>query len=204
MDYGISAIIQIVTATYVSNIGTVYDPAPQKITEIRVFPEDAVFLSVSITADPDFLIVYHPAAVPCTRSRSGAEFTYAMVEVRDQYGHPVANATVAMTASPIGLTVEPAEERTDAEGKASFRLSVGDFQLFDNSLAEFTITAVATDSSNPNITAANSMPIYVMSGFRSTPPPEEPGLPVAEVAISLIAIFVAAVAYAVFIRRKRQ
>ncbi|MFO7619127.1 MAG: ABC transporter substrate-binding protein [Thermoplasmata archaeon] len=204
MRNGVSALLQIVTANFVSDDGTLYDPAPQRVAEVRVFPEDAMFLSVSITADPDFLIVYPPLAVPCTRSRSGAEFTYAVAEVRDRNGQPVANATVAMTASPVGLNVEPAEGRTDAEGKASFMVSVGDFQLFDKSLAEFTITAVATDPHNPNITAANSMLIYVVLGTRTTPPPEKPELPVAEVAISLIAISVAAAAYAAFARRRKK
>ncbi len=166
---GTQAIIQIKEAKYTSPGGTKYDDAPSRLALIKVFPEGARFLSVSLNADPD---VINP-----DMSEDGAlGFTYVVVTVNDENHNPVFGASVALTASPAVPTIEPADQTTNEDGEARFKVTATDLPDNDGTVVEYVLTAIAIDPTDTTIQGENRINLNIVDykppgGGDSTPFP---------------------------------
>ncbi|MBA3044841.1 MAG: Ig-like domain-containing protein [Candidatus Thermoplasmatota archaeon] len=197
VENGTQTVIQIVAATYFSPNGTIYDPAPSRLTLVHVYPAGAQFISLSMSADPDIID-------PDMAEDGTPGFAFVEVRVIDQNGDPVAGATVALTISPDVPKIEPMEQQTDADGKATFKVTSSDLPKDDDSIAQFTLAAIALHPTNPLLQSRNSVIIQVVDAqppIHGDPPFSFPAF---EVAITLAAIFVVATAFAYIVRRKRK
>jgi hypothetical protein len=195
---GTQVMINIVYATYVSSEYNVYNPAPSRLTLIKVFPEGAEFLSVTLTADPD---VINPDIGP----DGTAGFTFADVIVIDQDGAPVEGASVALFSEPDGLIIEPSDQLTDAEGKARFRVTAIDLTDDDGSEMQYVLKAIAIHPTDITIHGENSFVISVVDGLGwLPPPPRQNGLSPFEIAVTITAVLAAAGTLAYTIRRRRK
>jgi hypothetical protein len=151
---GTQAIIQIESATYVPFDGTLYDPAPSRLALIKVFPVDAVFLSVSMSADPDII---DPDVAP----DGTLGFTYVDVFVMDQNGEPVQGASVGLSVAPAIPNIEPTDQLTDAEGKARFKVTATDLPNNDGLEMQFVLEAIVIHPEDTNIRGENSVIIII-------------------------------------------
>jgi ABC-type transport system substrate-binding protein len=191
---GTQAIIQIKEAKYTSPEGVKYDAAPSRLALIKVFPEGAEFLSVSLSVDPDVID-------PDIAADGTLGFTYVEVIVRNQNGDPVSGSSVALSASPAVPTITPADQLTDADGKATFKVTATDLPNDDDSSVEYVLKAIAIHPTDINIRGENLINLnivdkaVIVDGGGGTPFPTF--LVVASV------FCVAAVSYAV-IRRKKN
>ncbi len=192
---GSGALISIEYATYVSPEYVVYEPAPSRITLVKVFPEGAEFLSVSLTADPD-VIDSDIGGTP--------GFTYVDVLVVNQDGVPVENANVGLSASPAVIDIEPADQRTDAEGRARFRVTVGNISGSGGTVAEYSLSAIAIHPTDTHIQGENTISITVVDLYTEPPPGSDSGLSPAEITFTLAAIFVAAAAFGYMLKRRKK
>jgi parallel beta-helix repeat protein len=148
VNNGTPVYIHILEATYSSPNGTGYDPAPSRIITVRVFPQGADFLMVSLAADPAFID-------PDVDGFGQAGFTIVEVLVKNQDGDPVVGSSVALMVSPAMLSVTPSSQYTDADGKAQFNVEATDLPYDDDSIWEFTLQATAVHPTYPNITGQN-------------------------------------------------
>ncbi len=95
-----------------------YDQAPGKVTLIKIYPEDVNFLSVVMSATPD---------VVDDKDEAGqAGLATITVEVTDQDGFQVQDATVIVQVDPAEPTITPTEATTDQQGKATFTFTADD------------------------------------------------------------------------------
>jgi hypothetical protein len=190
---GTQAIIQIKEAKYTSPGGVKYDPAPSRLALIKVFPVGAEFLSVSLSVDPDVID-------PDIATDGTLGFTYVEVIVRNQNGDPVSGSSVALSASPAVPTITPADQLTDADGKATFKVTATDLPDDDDSTVEYVLKAIAIHPTDINIRGENQINLNIVdksTGVIENPTPFPTFLVVASV------FCVAAVSYAV-IRRKKN
>jgi ABC-type transport system substrate-binding protein len=159
---GSSVIIQIEKATYVSPENVVYNPAPSRLTLIKVFPYRSNFLSVSLSADPDIIN-------PDMNSDGTFGFTFVDVAVINQNGDPVAGASVALSVSPSVLTIEPADQLTDAEGKARFKVTAANLSNDDGSIKEYVLKAIAIHPTDVNLRGENQINLNIVDGVIADP-----------------------------------
>ncbi|MDO9536970.1 MAG: ABC transporter substrate-binding protein [Thermoplasmata archaeon] len=152
---GTPVIIQIKEARYTSADGTEYDPASSRLTLIKVFPVGAEFLSVSLEVDPD---VIDPDIGP----DGTLGFTYVEVLVTNQNGDPVSGSSVALSVSPDVPTITPAEQLTDADGKAQFKVTADDLPANDGSIVEYALTATAIHPTDTSIRGVNSINLNIV------------------------------------------
>ncbi len=192
---GTSAIIQIVFASYISPEGTRYDPAPSRLTVIKIFPESAVFLSVSMSADPDIID-------PDVAEDGTLGFTYVDVIVTDQDRLPVQGVSVALAAIPAVPSIEPIDQLTDADGKARFRVTSGNLSNDDGSIKEYVLRAIAIHPTDVNLRGENLMSISIVDAMIGAPPPVH--FPITELAIAIGSAFLIVFALAVIIHHKKK
>ncbi|MDD4307351.1 MAG: ABC transporter substrate-binding protein [Thermoplasmata archaeon] len=176
---GTSDIIQIQTAKYTDPEGTVYDDAPAKLATITIYPEDARFLSVTISAYPDVIN-------PDMGQDGTPGITYVDVTVKDQGGVLVSGAAVILTIQPLGLVIDPVLGLTDANGKVQFMVTSVDLPNNDGSVAEYILKATATHLDYANITGENSMALTVVDAY--VPPPVDPLKEIPLVMVTFIGI----------------
>ncbi len=191
---GTQAIIQIKEAKYTSSTGTVYDASPSRLTLIRVFPEGAKFLSVTLKADPDVID-------PDIGTDEKLGFTQVEVSIINENGDPVSGASVQLKVSPEVPTITPSSATTDADGKVTFTVTATDLPDDDDSVKEYTLTATAIDATDTNIKGENSINLNIVDKKPTTGPNNDTPFPTALVVASVFCV--AAVSYAV-IRRKKQ
>ena len=194
---GTQAIIQIVGATYVSSDWTFYDPAPSRLTLVRVFPEGAEFLSLSITADPDVIN-------PDITEDGTLGFTLVTVTVTDRNGDPVAGANTALFSSSDGPTITPETQLADDSGRAIFTVIAPNLTSDDGSVREYLLMAMAIHPDDSRLRAENSLILAVVDAMPPTHGDPEFGFPVFEATITLGAIMAVAVVYAALRRRRRS
>ncbi|MBU4031643.1 MAG: Ig-like domain-containing protein, partial [Candidatus Thermoplasmatota archaeon] len=192
---GTPVIIQLKEVRYTDSGGIIYDPAPSQLALIRVYPGDVPFISVSTSADPDIID-------PDISTDGTPGFAYAYVRVTDQNGDPVAGASVALKISPEVPDVEPGDQLTDADGKATFKVMSVDLPDDDGSVKEYILTAIATKPSYTNTQAINSVNIYIVDAMPQPLPPPETYT--GETVLALFAVFAAAITISMIIRRRRK
>lgn len=190
---GTQAIIQIKEAKFTGADGTEYDAAPSRLTLIRVFPEGAKFLSVMVNVDPDVID-------PDIGLDDTLGFTNVYVTVTNENGDPVSGSTVALKVSPEVPTITPETLLTDADGKATFKVTATDLPDDDNSIKEYVLTAVAIHPTDINIKGENSINLNIVDKLYEDIDVDTP-FPTALVVASVFCV--AAVSYAV-IRRKKN
>lgn len=201
---GTSDIIQIQTAKYTDPEGTVYDDAPAKLATITIYPEDARFLSVTMSTYPDVIN-------PDMGQDGTPGITYVDVTVKDQDGALVAGAAVILTTQPLGLVIDPVVGLTDANGKVQFLVTSVDLPNNDGSVTEYVLKATATHLDYANITGENSMVLTVVDAIPPThgdPLKEIPLVMVTFVGIAIVlSIIIGAyllVKLTVFVKMKRK
>ena len=165
---GSNVIIQIISATYESPDYEDYEPAPSRLTLIRVYPEDVQFLAVALSADPD---VINP---DITSDGNILGFTYVDVQVDDQNGDSVEGAGVSLYITPKGPSVEPQNQNTDEDGIARFTITAIDEPNDDGSIVQYRIFAYAELASDTEMKPGNnSMVIDIVDSFIPEAPPPE-------------------------------
>jgi hypothetical protein len=185
-------VIMQVEATYKTST-VEYDPAPARLTLIRVFPEGAKFLSVTLKADPDVID-------PDIGADDKLGFTQVEVSVINENGDPVSGASVQLKVSPEVPTITPSSTTTDADGKATFTVTATNLPDNDDSVKEYTLTAIAIDATDTNIKGENSINLNIVD---KKPLKDEVDTPFPTALVVASVFCVAAVSYAV-IRRKKQ
>jgi len=189
---GTQAVIQIVKATFSSGT-TEYDDAPSRLSLVRVFPEGAEFLSVSMSVDPDVID-------PDIAEDETLGFSFVEVKVVNQNGDPLPGASVALLVSPDVPTITPATQITDQDGKATFTVTATDLPENDDSVKEYILTAIAIHPTDPNIRGENTFYLSIVDRVKGTVGPETP-FPSFLVVATVFCV--ASVSYAV-IRRKKN
>ncbi|MFO7618846.1 MAG: ABC transporter substrate-binding protein [Thermoplasmata archaeon] len=188
---GTQVILTIEKATFTSG-EDVYDPAPQRIHEIKVFPEGQSFLSVSMVADPDTI----------DDIREGAPgFTIVEVTVTDENGDPVADSKVTLSASPALPTIDQAEKQTDDSGIVTFTVTAQDLAKNDDSTNPIILTAVAEDPDDANVKGSHEITLNIIDKAGAVDPNGPTPFPTFLVVASVFCI--ASVSYAA-IRRKKN
>jgi ABC-type transport system substrate-binding protein len=196
---GTQAIIQIKEAKYTGSDGTKYDPAPGRLALIKVFPEGAEFLSISLSVDPDVID-------PDIATDKTLGFANVEVTVLDQDGYPVPDSLVGLSASPAVPTITPANQPTDGNGKATFKVTATDLPNDDNSIVEYTLKAIAIHPTDTNIRGENQINLNIVDrGEGNTTVVVTPGggTPFPTFLVVASVFCVAAVSYAVIRRRKK-
>jgi hypothetical protein len=191
---GTQVIIQIKEAKYTSPGDVEYDPSPSRLTLIKVFPEGQRFLSVALSADPDVID-------PDVDTAGTFGFTYVTVSVTDENGDPVSDSAVALEASPAVPTITPAEQTTDADGNAKFKVTATNLPGNDDSVVEYVLKAKAIDPLDPTISGENSIPLNIIDAAGDVII-DDPGTPFPTFIVVASVFCVAAVSYAI-VRRKK-
>jgi peptide/nickel transport system substrate-binding protein len=193
---GTQAIIQIKEAKYTSPppAETKYDDAPSRLALIKVFPEGAKFLSVSLLADPDVID-------PDIAEDGTLGFTYVEVTVRNENGDPVSGSSVALSASPAVPTITPTEQTTDTDGKATFKVQATDLANNDGSIVEYVIKAIAIHPDDTTIQGENQINLNIVD-YKPPVDPRTTPFPTFLVVASVFCI--ASVSYAAIRRKKNQ
>ncbi len=195
---GTSALIQIVKATYISPVGTLYVQAPSRIALVKVFPQTAEFLSVTLTADPDIIN-------PDIGEDGTPGFAYVEVSVTDHNQEPLAGASVALSDEMGVLLIEPTDQMTDAQGKARFKVTATDLPNNDSSEVQFALEAIAIHPTDVTIQGKNMITISIIDIWWDTWPPQpRSGLSSFEIAVTITAILITAAAFAIFMRRRKS
>jgi ABC-type transport system substrate-binding protein len=188
---GTMAFIQITSATCDS---WGYSPAPPRYILVWVYPEEAKFISLSISADPDII-----DDLGADRTTPG--FTNVVVEVTDQGGLKVPGARVNLSSSSSAIVISPFEALADQDGKATFRVAAANLSNDDGSVSEFVLTAQASTTGATIFKAQNHLTIQVLDVSSAPIAPQSTAFPGPMVFVA--AFMLAAVAFAVIIRRKR-
>jgi hypothetical protein len=189
---GTMAFIQITSATCDS---WDYSPAPPRYILVWVYPEEAKFISLSISADPDII-----EDLGADRTTPG--FTNVVVEVTDQGGLKVPGARVNLSCSSSAIEISPFEAIADIEGKATFKVTATNLSNDDGSVAEFFLTAQASTTGATILKAQNHVTIQVLDVLPVSIAPQSTSFPGPGVFVAVFML--AAVAFAVIIRRKRR
>lgn len=176
-----------------------YAPAPPRFILVTVYPEEARFITVKITADPDVI-----EDVGADGTTPG--FTYLDVEVRDQDGLPCENASVNLTCPSGQLLIEPESTLANQAGH-EFRVSAAeDLQTNDSSVLELILVAeVRSVGAHEILEARGYATVFLQdSTQQEAEAPIGTEYPVAEVAVVVAGICIAALAYAVLRRRSQR
>jgi hypothetical protein len=126
--------------------------------------------------------------------------------VLDQDGYPVPDSLVGLSASPAVPTITPANQPTDGNGKATFKVTATDLPNDDNSIVEYTLKAIAIHPTDTNIRGENQINLNIVDrGEGNTTVVVTPGggTPFPTFLVVASVFCVAAVSYAVIRRRKK-
>jgi hypothetical protein len=123
------------------------------------------------------------------------------VEVTDQGGLKVPGARVNLSCSSSAIVISPFEALADQDGKATFRVAATNLSNDDGTISEFVLTAQASTTGGIIFKAQNHVTIQVLDVSPAPIAPQPTAFPGPMVFVA--AFMLAAVAFAVIIRRKR-
>ncbi len=193
IDNGSQAFIQITSAA-VPDLK--YAPSPPRFILVTVYPEEAQFLNLRITADPDIID-------DLGDDRTTPGFTNIVVEVTDQDNYPVPYALVNLTDSSGTLAITPSGATASQDGKATFTVTAANLSADDGSVGEFTLTAQARSSDSPDAMRTEGyMTLLVLDREAAGTAEVTGGLSAPMIALAAAAVL-AVLAY-VIARRKRK
>jgi len=191
INNGTTIILNIKEATYTGPDKLEYDPAPSRLALIQVYPEICDFVSITMHAEPDIID-------PDIDEDGQLGFVFVDVMVKQHSvnypsGFPVEGVNVQLDVDPAVPTVEPAHNKTNTEGIATFTVTSTDLPDDDGSEKEFLLIARAAHP-DPHIKESKQgMHVFIKDAAQPIPsPPETYTFEIAAAAIVIVSLAVLA------------
>ncbi|MCK4266406.1 MAG: hypothetical protein KAX31_03935, partial [Thermoplasmata archaeon] len=161
---------------------------------ITIYPEDVRFLSMKLSADPDVID-------PDINEDESPGFTYVEILVEDEKGDPASGVMVVAEVSPAIPSIGPESALSDADGRASFKLTATDLPEDNGDVVEYSVIARAYDPNDDEVkNATGTLSVFIVDAPPSIIIRDNYWL--RDVAIAATAILAVGAIMFVYIRRR--